>query len=474
MLFSSTIFIFGFLPIILLIYYALLRKHNKAKNIFLFFASMLFYAWGEPKYIFLLILSIFINWVFGLLVDKYRENKFKSKIFLVLMVASNLLLLCIFKYLGFIITNINLLFNSNLYVPKIELPIGISFFTFQAISYVIDVYRKNGKVQKNILNVGLYLSFFPQLIAGPIVRYETISEQIENRKETLEQFSKGVYRFLIGLFKKVLIANQMAIIADFVFDNNPTSVLFAWLGAISYMLQIYYDFSGYSDMAIGLGKMFGFEFNENFNYPYIAKSITDFWHRWHISLSTWFRDYVYIPLGGSRCSKYRALFNMFVVWMLTGIWHGAAWNFIIWGLYYFIILLLEKNILKEKIKRIDSFNWILKSIMQFYTLIIVLFGWVIFRSNSINGIVLFVKSMFGVNDIPFIDMNFLSFFSNKVLYIIIGILFCTSIFKRIEKILDNNKLLSNIIFPFCFISTLIIAISFLVKGTYNPFIYFNF
>ena len=474
MLFSSSIFIFGFLPIVLFIYYVLLRKTNKIKNIFLLFSSVLFYAWGEPKYVVLLLLSIVLNWIFGLLIEKNRENKIKSKLILILMTTCNLLLLVFFKYLGFIITNLNILFKTNLEVPYIELPIGISFFTFQAISYVVDVYKKRGKVQKNILNVGLYLAFFPQLIAGPIVRYETISDQIENRKETLDCFSKGIYRFLIGLFKKVLISNQMAIIADVAFDNNPTSVLFAWLGAISYMLQIYFDFSGYSDMAIGLGKMFGFEFEENFNYPYIAKTVTDFWHRWHMSLSTWFRDYVYIPLGGSRCKKTRAFFNMFIVWILTGIWHGASWNFIVCGIYYFIILMLEKIILKEKIKEVDQFHWLKKTVLHCYTLLVVLVGWIIFRCNSLTGTVQYIKSMLHFGNLPLVDTNFLSYFNSKLVFILGGIIFSMPLFPKIEKKLDENKIVSCFIFTVLFVVAFIMTISFLVKGTYNPFIYFNF
>ena len=347
MLFSSPIFLFSFLPITLFVYYIFLIKTKRVKNYFLLLMSLIFYAWGEPKFIVMLIASIVINWFFGILIDKNRENKKKSKLIIALMLLANLSILIVFKYLGFLVTNINVIFNQNLVVPNIALPIGISFFTFQAISYVIDVYRKNGTVQKNILNVGLYLAFFPQLIAGPIVRYETVAEQINYRKENFDDFSKGVYRFIFGLSKKVLISNQMAIIADVAFDNSPSSVLFAWLGAIAYALQIYFDFSGYSDMAIGLGAMFCFKFDENFNYPYIAKSITDFWHRWHISLSTWFRDYVYIPLGGSRCKRSKAFLNIFIVWLLTGIWHGASWNFILWGLYFFAFLIIEKSLFQR-------------------------------------------------------------------------------------------------------------------------------
>lgn len=474
MLFSSSIFLFLFLPLTLFIYYVFLRKTKVVKNYFLLLMSLIFYAWGEPKFIIMLLVSILMNWGFGLLIDKNKSDSKKSKLLITLMLICNLTILLIFKYLGFLLTNINSLLNSNLYVPKIALPIGISFFTFQAISYVIDVYRGNGRVQKNILNVGLYLAFFPQLIAGPIVRYETVSEQINYRKENIEDFSKGVYRFLIGIFKKVLISNQMALVADIAFDNGPTSILFAWLGAICYALQIYFDFSGYSDMAIGLGHMFGFKFDENFNYPYISKSITDFWRRWHISLSTWFRDYVYIPLGGSRCEKKRAFFNMFVVWFLTGVWHGASWNFILWGLYFFTFLVIEKVLLKDKLKTLDSLVVWKKILLHIYTLVIVLLGWVLFRATTISGVWGYLKAMFGIGEIALIDSNFTRYFNDKLIYLTAGIAFSMPIYKYIEKLVDKNKVVSSIVSPVCMITLFLIAVSFLVKGTYNPFIYFNF
>lgn len=474
MLFSSSIFLFAFLPITLFIYFVFLRKTKKIKNYFLLLMSLMFYAWGEPKFIIMLLVSIFINWGFGLLIDKNIHNNKKCKWIIALMLVSNLTILLIFKYLGFLVTNINSIFNINLHVPLIRLPIGISFFTFQAISYVIDVFRGHGKVQKNILNVGLYLAFFPQLIAGPIVRYETVSEQINNRKENIEDFSRGVYRFLFGIAKKVLISNQMAIIADFAFDNGPTSVLFAWLGAIAYALQIYFDFSGYSDMAIGLGAMFGFKFDENFNYPYVAKSITDFWHRWHISLSTWFRDYVYIPLGGSRCKKSRAFLNIFIVWLLTGIWHGASWNFILWGLYFFIFLVMEKILFKNILKVLDTLPVWKKILLHIYTLTVVLFGWVLFRATSLSDVVLYVKSMIGIENIPFIDINFVRYLKDKLIYLVAGIAFSMPIYKYISELIDKNKAVALVVSPACMMVMFLVAVSFLVKGTYNPFIYFNF
>ena len=474
MLFSSSIFLFNFLPITLFIYFVFLKNTNKIKNYFLLLMSLIFYAWGEPKFVIMLIFSIITNWFLGLLIDKNSNNKKICKLFIALALVINLSILLVFKYLGFLVTNLNSILNLDLTVPQIALPIGISFFTFQAISYVIDVYRGNGKVQKNILNVGLYLAFFPQLIAGPIVRYETIAEQINNRKENFEDFSKGTYRFLIGLFKKVLISNQMALVANIAFDGNPTSVLLAWLCAIAYALQIYFDFSGYSDMAIGLGSMFGFKFEENFDYPYTSKSITEFWRRWHISLGTWFRDYVYIPLGGSRCKKSRAFFNIFIVWLLTGVWHGASWNFILWGLYFFVFLILEKSILKDKLKTLDSFVWWKKLLLHLYTLIVVLIGWVLFRTTTLTGCFTYLKSMFGLNSLPLIDVNFTRYISEKLIYFVAGIIFSIPTYKYLNNFINKQQKISCIISPALMTFLFLITISFLVKGTYNPFIYFNF
>ncbi len=475
MLFSSTIFLFVFLVAVLFIYFVFLRKTKKLKNYFLMIASLAFYAYGEPKNIILLVLAIIFNWIFGLLIDKNKESKIKSRLIIALMLIYNLGVLVVYKYLGFIVTNINELFNTSIDVPNIALPIGISFFTFQAISYVIDVYRGHGKAQKNILNVGLYLSFFPQLIAGPIVRYETVAEQIEGRKENLQDFSKGVFRFIIGLGKKVLLSNQLAIVADYAFDNNPTSVAFAWMGIIGYALQIYYDFSGYSDMAIGLGLMFGFKFEENFNYPYISKTITEFWRRWHISLSTWFRDYVYIPLGGSRVEKKsRAFFNIFIVWLLTGIWHGASWNFILWGLYFFVVLMIEKTLFKNILKESEKIPWYKSVLLHIYSIVLILFGWVLFRAPNLEGIGLYLKSLFGINGIALVDSKAISYFSSKFIYLVFAIIFALPTYKIIEKYTSKYKVLSYVIIPIIMECILIISIAFLVKGTYNPFIYFNF
>ncbi|MBR2789403.1 MAG: MBOAT family protein, partial [Eggerthellaceae bacterium] len=327
MLFSSTTFIYLFLPTVVLLYYAVFRKSRLLQNLLLFIASLFFYAWGEPTFVFVMMASIVINWLFGLLIDRNRRAATRAKALLGVDIAFNLSLLFVFKYLTFTGSLVLACIGVDLGIPDIALPIGISFFTFQAMSYVIDVYRQKGEVQTNLLYVGLYISFFPQLIAGPIVRYETIAHEIKNRVETRDDFFDGFARFVMGLAKKVLLANCFAVLADAAFNavhaGDTVSVLFGWLGAIAYAFQIFFDFSGYSDMAIGMGRMFGFHFLENFNYPYISTSITEFWRRWHISLGTWFRDYLYIPLGGSRCSRRRNIFNLFVVWSLTGLWHGA-------------------------------------------------------------------------------------------------------------------------------------------------------
>jgi alginate O-acetyltransferase complex protein AlgI len=415
----------------------------------------------------LMLLSIFFNWLFGLGVAKHKDrDKGKAKVFIALSVLINLGMMFVFKYLTFTLTNINLLFNTNLDTLNIALPIGISFFTFQAMSYVIDVYRGNGAVQKNPFNVALYISFFPQLIAGPIVRYETIAEQINYRKENFESFSDGVYRFMLGFCKKVLIANNVASVADEIFSYNGMSVSTAWIGAIAYTLQIFFDFSGYSEMAIGLGKMFGFDFLENFDYPYISKSVSEFWRRWHISLGTWFRDYVYFPLGGSRVNKKsRLIFNLFVVWFLTGVWHGANWTFIVWGLLYFVLLTIEK--LTKFTEKIGFFGHI-------YTMLFVIIGWVLFRSESIPAALEYLRTMFFMSGTALFDDKALFFLDNYKFYLVAGILASFPILPKLrEKIRINPKLYEAVATVALFV-TFIISLTFTIKGSYNPFIYFNF
>ena len=470
MLFSSSVFIYLFLPAVVFVYYVLLRKSRMLQNIFLVFASLFFYAWGEPKFVLIMILSIFVNYIFGILVDKFRDST-KSKVIIALTVVFNLGILFVFKYLNFSVSIIEKIANVNLHISEIALPIGISFFTFQAMSYVIDVYRSKGEVQKNILNVALYISFFPQLIAGPIVRYETIANEIKNRKETLENFLDGFVRFVIGLAKKVLLANNFAVVADRIFDyseaGNDISSPTAWLGAICYTLQIFYDFSGYSDMAIGLGKMFGFHFLENFNYPYISTSITEFWRRWHISLGTWFRDYVYIPLGGSRVKKSRLVFNLFIVWFLTGVWHGANWTFIVWGLMYFVLLTIEKltGFYKTDSKAKKVVLWL-------YSMLFVVLGWVVFRSTSLPNAFNYITKMFNVSAIG-IDSYFVDNLKEIILFIGFGILFSVPIIPKLKNKLKDNILI-DIIYVVLFISLFILSIASVASNAYNPFIYFNF
>ena len=472
MLFSSTTFLYLFLPIVLFFNFIVFKKSRLLQNIFLLFASLFFYAWGEPKFVLVMIASIVVNWFFGLIISKKRDVKTISKLIIAFDVAFNLSLLFVFKYLTFVGNVFNDITGINLTIPSIALPIGISFFTFQAMSYVIDVYRQKGEVQTNILYVGLYISFFPQLIAGPIVRYETIADEIKNRKETVDDFFNGFARFVVGLSKKVLLANSFAILADQAFDSakngDSISVMFSWLGAIAYTLQIFFDFSGYSDMAIGLGRMFGFHFLENFDYPYISTSITEFWRRWHMSLGTWFRDYLYIPLGGSHCGKARNIFNLFVVWALTGIWHGANFTFLAWGLMYFVLLVIEKltGIHNKNGKVINAFKW-------FYTILFVVLGWVLFRANSISDAIVYLKSMFGLNGNVFSDGMFTGWFTQNLILLVIGIVLCTPIFKVLSEKTKNSNVVG-FVKSGALIGLFVLSVASLVSSSYNPFIYFNF
>ncbi len=470
MLFSGSIFLFMFLPCVLFGYYVLFRKSRLLQNLFLLCASLLFYAWGEPKFVLVMILSIAANWFFGLLVHKYKGRKTSIRLVLTLAAMFNLGVMFIFKYLMFTLNNINGLFGSDLPVPVIALPIGISFFTFQAFSYVLDVNRETGEMQKNPLYVGLYISFFPQLIAGPIVRYETIAAEIKNRRETVEDFTEGTTRFLIGFAKKILLANNMALIADSAFDSRESiSVAFAWLGVLAYAFQIYYDFSGYSDMAIGMGKMFGFHFLENFDYPYISKSISEFWRRWHISLGTWFRDYVYFPLGGSRVNtKSRLVFNLFVVWFLTGVWHGANWTFILWGLMYFALITAEKlSGFENRLKKLGLVKYA-------YTMLFVLFGWVLFRAENLTAAGLYFRSLFGLAGNAFSGGDFALHFNRSLVFLIAAALFSFPVAKTIRaKITGRRKALDLLYVP-AILVLFVVSVSYVVKGSYNPFIYFNF
>lgn len=461
MVFSSITFLFYFLPITLAIYYIV---PNKLKNIVLLIASLAFYFYGEPKYVLLMLFSIASTYLFGIFMDKYKKQ---SKLFLVLSIAISVGLLVYFKYINFIIENINLWLSNKIDFIYVLLPIGISFYTFQMISYTVDVYRGQAKVQKNILKLAMYVSLFPQLIAGPIVRYTTIEKQLENREHTMQKFALGVRRFIIGLGKKVLIANVLGELNTTFLASNETSVLFYWLYAISTMLQIYFDFSGYSDMAIGLGKMFGFEFLENFNYPYIATSITDFWRRWHISLSSWFRDYIYIPLGGNRVSKLKWIRNILIVWLLTGLWHGAAWNFIIWGLYFGILLILEKIFLEKILQKLPKF------LSRIYVLIIVMISFIIFSGEGISQILRNIGGLVGINNVPLISKESIYYFKSYFIVIVMAIIGATPILKNIANYKKVHKLV-NVLEPIFLFMVLIVCTSYIVDGSFNPFLYFRF
>lgn len=477
MLFSSTTFIFIFLPAVLVVYYAL-KSHRKAQNVILCLFSLFFYAWGEPWFVFIMMASIVVNWFAGKLISERAKTMKNCRIILIADIVFNLGILYVFKYLVFTLKSINWLLLSNFSVPKIALPIGISFFTFQAISYVVDVYRNKAAAQNNIMNVALYISFFPQLIAGPIVRYETIADQIINRQESWEDFSEGVTRFIVGLGKKVIIANNLALVADAAFDfsSGATTTWFgvettmgaglAWLGALAYTFQIFFDFSGYSDMAIGLGKMFGFHFLENFNYPYISVSVTDFWRRWHISLGTWFRDYIYIPLGGSRCSSWRNLLNLFIVWLCTGIWHGANTTFIVWGLMYCVLLIVERS---TGLNKLVSNSVLANAFRRLYTLFFVVMGWVIFRADSLHQAIVYFGNMFSFQS----NSDLSAFFIREYgVFFVIAIIASIPVVPYLKKKV-NAKLWS--VISLLFIAVVgIVSISYIVKGSYNPFIYFNF
>ena len=441
MVFSSLTFIYYFLPILLLLYFIF---PTKLKSFILIFMSLIFYFYGEGKYILILLVCSIVNYF---LAKKIEKNK---KI-LIIGIIINLIPLLYFKYINFLFSNINIFLHTNLYIKNLILPIGISFFTFQNISYLIDVYKNKKEQANNIFDYLLYITFFAQLVAGPIVRFTTIKENIANRKLNFSNLYIGIKRFIIGLTKKVIVANNIGVLINSLNDTVEKSTFLYILLALSYTIQIYYDFSGYSDMAIGLGKMFNFNFLENFNYPLSATSITDFWRRWHISLSGWFKDYIYIPLGGNRTTKLKWLRNILIVWTLTGLWHGASWNFILWGLYFGIILIIEKLLLKKYLDKS-------RLLSHFYTIILVVISFVIFSVEDINELVFFFKSMFG-----------LYYFKSYLLLIIIAIIFSYPVFKYIEK----NKVFK-ITEPIIYIILLIISTAYLVDSTFNPFLYFRF
>lgn len=487
MVFSSPVFLFIFFPLVLLGYFAIPKSFRGARNVFLLLSSLLFYAWGEPKFVFYMVIVVLGNYILGLLAAKFLYCKKKLKIVVAATVVLNVSFLFYFKYLNFTFENLKKIGIFNEEIIKIALPIGISFFTFQAMSYVFDISLKRAEVQKNPLNVLLYVCLFPQLVAGPIVRFQTVANELNQRNENFEDFAEGVRRFIVGLGKKCIIANSLAPTADFCFNNiavmektmavgsvyagGGVEGLFyiSWIGAIAYTLQIYFDFSGYSDMAIGLGRMFGFHFEENFNYPYIAKSVSDFWRRWHISMGTWFRDYLYFPLGGSRVGTSILLIrNLFIVWLATGIWHGANWTFIVWGLWHFLWITLEKvfNFPRSKEGSLKS------KCYCFLTLIIVIVGWVFFRSNTLTDAVLYLKCMF----LPFtlenssLRWSFAAEFLIKdcAFILLLGILFSSpTLFKAFNKL---PSFVTNVFY----ITIFLLSIAFSLTSSYDPFIYFNF
>lgn len=464
MVFSSLVFMFAYLPITLLAYYLVPRQ---GRNIFLFIVNLIFYGWGEPRLVLLMVFNIFFNYIGGWLVDKYRADAKKKKLFLILTCVLDIGILAVFKYTGMITETLNMLPFLNIPELQISLPIGISFYTFQTMSYVIDVYRDDAPVSKNFINFGTYVALFPQLIAGPIVRYRDVAEQLVNRRETLEMFTRGVKLFMVGLAKKVIIANTMGTLTTNIFaTTDENGVVGTWVGMIAYTFQIYFDFSGYSDMACGLGNMLGFEFLKNFNYPYIAKSITDFWRRWHISLSTWFKEYVYIPLGGNRKGVKRQILNLLIVWGLTGLWHGAAYNFVLWGLYYGLLLILEKFVLKKFLDRLPSF------VQHIYTLFIVIIGWGLFYFTDVGQLGEFMADLFNFGNGICGNQAFNLIMSNLPMLIIAAVA-STPLAAMLYNRFEHTRFMWIPETLYC-MGVLAVSTASLVNQSYNPFLYFRF
>ncbi len=470
MIFSSTLFIFFFLPAVLLTYFAV---PVKCKNFVLLFFSLIFYAWGEPVYILIMLFSIVFNYADGLMIERFRSKDRcgAAKAALIFSITVNLGILGFFKYTDFFIENINALTGLGLSPVNIALPIGISFYTFQTLSYTIDIYRRDISAQKNIISFGAYVAMFPQLIAGPIVQYKDIETQLISRRVTANEFCYGIKRFVSGLAKKVLLANNIGLLWEQITGSSLStlSASEAWLGAVAFSFQIFFDFSGYSDMAIGLGEMFGFRFKENFNYPYCSKSITEFWRRWHISLSTWFKEYVYVPLGGNRKGFRRQLFNILIVWSLTGFWHGASWNFVIWGLYFGILLIIEKSFL---LKHLSSHN----ILSHIYTLILVIISWVIFAFEDISDVVMYLKAMFGLNGTGIFSSQAFYYLCANAVLLIACVLFSINLFKSINFHSKTTAFVyaAKAVKVALYAAVFFIIVAFLVGDTYNPFLYFRF
>ena len=466
MLFSSITFLYYFLPCVLFVYFITPKQF---KNLWLFLTSLFFYAWGEPMCVFLIIITCLVNYAFGILIEKAATKKAK-KTYLVISVSLTPSALLYFKYANFFVENFAAITKISMPALKIALPIGISFYTFQILSYTVDVYRGEVTAQKNPLTLGTYIALFPQLIAGPIVRYKTIAKELDKREHSFEKISLGIRRFILGLGKKVLLANTLGELCEAFYKTGDVSVMFYWLFALAFMLQIYFDFSGYSDMAIGLGKIFGFSFLENFDYPFISKSISEFWRRWHMSLGSWFRDYVYFPLGGSRVKKVRLIINLFVVWFLTGFWHGAEWNFVLWGLFFFVFLTLEKLFFAEYLKKS-------KLLGHLYTLFLVTVSFMIFSGNGAHEAISRVGGLFGAGNIPLVSYEGLYQLKNYALILIISMFASTPLPKMAVSYLKEKKVLNkliNILEIPALLAILVAVTAFLADGSFNPFLYFRF
>ncbi|MFC4304004.1 MBOAT family O-acyltransferase [Cohnella boryungensis] len=468
MVFSSVLFLFCFLPLVLALYFAV---PFKCKNAILLIFSLIFYAWGEPRYVALMIVSILMNYGYGIWIDQAKNREKKRSAILTFAIIANLGLLGFYKYANFLVDFLNSALHTDLYLKPVPLPIGISFYTFHALSYLIDVYRRKEQAQRNLFSLSLYITFFPQLVAGPIIRYNAVAAQLSKRVFSSVQFAEGIRRFILGLSKKVILANPLGSVADTVFAASAAdlSTGSAWIGIIAYTLQIYFDFSGYSDMAIGLGKMFGFEFAENFNYPYVAKSVTEFWRRWHISLGSWFRDYVYIPLGGNRTAPWKMYRNLLIVWTLTGFWHGASWTFICWGIYYGALIAAEKAGLEKRLARIYPLN-------HAYVLVLVMVGWVFFRADSFSYATDFLAAMFYSRGNEIFDSQALSLLSMNWLHFAAAIVVAAPVYPKLQKLRlgkahDFARTAATFLLTFFLFAEVIL---YLVSSTYNPFLYFRF
>ena len=467
MLFSSISFLFYFLPLVIAVYFLIPKRLLWLRNLALMIASLIFYSWGEPVYVFLMIYSACFNWYMAREIEKSKDRGGTGRADLVFTLAVNLAILCFFKYFSFVMDNINALTGLDIHYTALALPIGISFYTFQAMSYIIDVYRRKVRSQRSLFRFALYLSFFPQLIAGPIVKYRDIEKQLITRETTPDSFGEGASRFIIGLGKKVLLANNLGALqaAVLALPDSNISVASYWIGAFAFTMQIYFDFSGYSDMAIGLGRMFGFRFNENFDHPYVASSITEFWRKWHISLSSWFREYLYYPLGGNRVPVWRHIFNLLIVWALTGLWHGASWTFVAWGLYYCIVLILEKYIYGEQLKKLPA------AVGHIYTMLIVGIGWVIFMSDSIRDAIIYLKTCFLLGGYPLFNASTHFFLRTSIVLMAVSIICST---RYPSKVLTRLKEKLPAVWLAVLFGILVLSTAYLLYSTYNPFLYFRF